>query len=336
MKKNIIALISATVISLSAFLGGCSCAGAEQLSFNFSREIEPETLTYTVEYSENYIESYKKDPSVNIDFEYANGTYVTKCQKVVDRKDIESDIKDLLNDKNIYLLTTDFSIELTFNKEHHTETISTVAYVADAGMSLAPLYAKEIAEYVIFSAAENGAQAAIVKTESETFYNQENYTKVKKYKTFKFGDEINFDDAEQNTYSGKYTLRSVIDNAELYFALRGLTSIEEKSAKNVAVVSPAFNNPETLKITNNGASGETFTVKYNGETITENIKYTQLAFQLNKQNASGKTQYVSIQTEKTEKLPNFNIPLKFAKPLFLYGGFNSIGCLVFTVSEIER
>ena len=342
MKKNIIAVALGAVMGLSAFLGGCSCQGADPLSFKVSPE--EETLTYTVKYDDNYIESYKKDSSVGDFFEYGVGTYVSTCKKVLDRN-VEgiknSDIKELLTETDIYELATDFNIGLTFTvggtEYNRTETISTLTYIASSGMSLAPLYAKQSAEYVLFAPAENGVNAVILKSESETFYNQNNYAKTKKYKTFELDDEINFDDAKTEEYTGNYTFRTAIDNAELYFALRGLaSSIEEKSSKNIAVISPSFNNPESIKITNNGNATEKFTIKYNGADITEDIAYTNLAFNLSDTNASGKPKYLSVQKDKAGALPNFNIPLKFAEPLVLYGSFINLGALVFTIAEIER
>lgn len=339
MKKKIIAVAAGMVIGISAFFSGCSCQGADPLSFNIS--IEPETLTYTVEYDANYIESYKKDSSVGDFFEYGEGTYVSTCKKVVDRTGINSDIKDQLNDKDIFELTTEFNIDLQFTISGttytRTETISTLSYIASSGMSLAPLYAKESAEYVIFSSTESNVQAAIVKTESETFYDQENYSKTKKYKTFNIDEEIVFDDAKTEEYKEKYTFRTAIDNTELYFALRGLAmSIQENSSTKISVISPSFNNPESLTIKNNGNSTDKFTFKYNGTEITENITYTNLAYNLSDTNASGKPQYVLIQKDNTDTLKNCNIPLRFAKPLFLYSSFVNLGALVFTISEIER
>ena len=242
MKKNFILIAAATVIGASAFLSGCSCAPQDPLSFSVSPANE--TLTYTVEYSADYIESYKKDESLNslISLEYATGKYVSTCKKVdaEKRSAINSDIKDLLTDKDIYELTTEFSIDLTFNNEyHHKDTISTVAYIAPSGWSLAPLYAKESAEYLMIATDEETVATSVVKTESETFYNQDNYTKIKKYKVFNTDEEINFDDAKSEEYKGKYTFRTAIDNAELYFSLRGLTAIDEKSSKSFAVISPA-------------------------------------------------------------------------------------------------
>ena len=338
MKKKFIATAAATVVGISALLGGCSCTAKDPLSFSVSPENE--TLTYTVQYSEDYIESYKKDAVWNdlLDFKYENGTYVSSCKKVLDRTVINSDIKGLLNDKDIYELKTDFSIDLTFNGYHHVETISTLTYIAPSGMSLAPLYSKESAEYLKISSDEKNVQTSIVKSESEIFYNENNYSKTKKYKVFKTDEEINFDDAESEEYNGNYTFRTAIDNAELYFSLRGLvSSIKEKSSTNINVISPAYNEPQSVKITHNGNSTEKeFKVKYNGVEIKEDIAYTNLAFQLSSTNSAGRPQYVSIQSGKTGELANLNLPIKFAKPLYVYGSVKNLGCLVFTLSEIER
>lgn len=337
MKKNIISLSMALALSFCAFLSGCACSDNSQLAFNLA--LETEKLTYTVEYSEHYVDSYKKDPTVTADFNYGKGIYVTECQKVTDRSAITSDIKESLNEMDIYKYTSDFGIDIQYtvgDKTYsHRETISTLIYLAPSGMSLAPLYATENAEYVMFADGDSGAQASILKSQTETFYNKSEYVQSKKYQYFKPDDEIAFTDATDTENKENYTFRSTIDNAELYLAMRGL-SIAENASTVMSVVSPSFKDPSKLKITNNGRTSETFDIEYNGTALSESISYVDLSFRLSDVNASGKTQNVFIQADGTANLPNLKIPLKFAKPLFLYGNIKTMGCLVFTISEIER
>lgn len=337
--KKIFTILTAALIGILSFLSGCSCAGNEPLTFKITMPKDnSETLIYNVEYTKD-----SKDETLDgiFTFEYQNGKYLSTCKRILDRTNIESGIKDLLTDVDIYEVKTEFSIDFTFTingKENtHTETVFSVAYIAASGMSLAPLYAREDAEYVIIYLNNESAEAAIFKSQSETIYNQDKYTKLKKYKSFNLDEEINFDGAIETEYSGKYTFRTAIDNAELYFALRGVASnIEEKNTTTVPVISPAYNDPDTLKIVNNGNASDKFNIKYNGVEISETVKYANLSFCRNNTKSAGQSQFIAVQTESTENLPNINVPLRITKPLIAYGNFKSMGGLVFTLSEIER
>ncbi|MBO4251916.1 MAG: hypothetical protein J5911_04580 [Clostridia bacterium] len=339
MKKSLIALITATLLSC-AFLGGCACSGEKQLSFNLAPE--KETLKYTVKYSEDYIDSYKKDPTLNFDFQYGTGNYFSSCQKLSDRSDIKSDISELLNDKDIYELTTGFSIDLTFTykgKEYtRTETVNTKAYIAPTALSLAPIYSEENSEYAIFSADSSDIMVTVLRTRTEILYDQDNYSMIKKYQIFDVETATDFTDAAKTSeYNGKYSFRSVIDNTELFFAMRDIAAtLSEKSSADIPVVSPSFNDPTHVKITNGGKSVDDFTIKYNGTEITEAISYYDLYYRLSSVNASGIAQHLFVQTGESTTIPDLKLPLKFAKPLYQYGNIKSMGCLVFTLSEIER
>ena len=238
----------------------------------------------------------------------------------------------------MYKLTTDFEIDLTvtINGQEpylHKEKITTKTYIASHGASLAPLYAKEDAEYTIISVGSDKAEIAIVKSVSETFYNKDEYRTVKTYKDFKTDETVNLDGVEAQETTTKYTFRSAIDNAELLFAIRGL-KIEEKASEKINAVWSAYNSPQPLKITNTAATERQFTLNYNGESYTETIKYSSLSFSLDKTNASGTPQYASVQTEEKGNIKNTCLLLEYVKPLITYGTFMSMGALVFTLDSV--
>jgi len=348
MKKRPIAFFIAVLAAFSAILSGCSCSGDSTLSFN-SINATAETLSYTVKQVDDY-GSIKKSAELDkyFTFEYSVGTYTTtleetsKSDEEIKNSDI-LEIKDAKGDAliaNVYKLTTDFEIDLTvtINGQEpylHKEKITTKTYIASHGASLAPLYAKEDAEYAIISVGSDKAEIKIVKSVSETFYNKDEYRTVKTYKDFKTDETVNLDGVEAQETTTKYTFRSAIDNAELLFAIRGL-KIEEKASETIQAVSSGYEAPQPIKITNTALAEKQFTLKnYNGaENVTETIKYSSLSFSLDKTNASGTPQYASVQTEEKGNIKNTCLLLEYVKPLITYGTFMSMGALEFTLNSV--
>ena len=346
MKKRPIAFFIAVLAAFSAILSGCSCSGDSTLSFN-SINATAETLSYTVKQVDDY-GSIKKSAELDkyFTFEYSVGTYTTtleetsKSDEEIKNSDI-LEIKDAKGDAliaNVYKLTTDFEIDLTVTVNGqepylHKEKITTKTYIASHGASLAPLYAKEDAEYAIISVGSDKAEIAIVKSVSETFYNKDEYRTVKTYKDFKTDKTVNLDGVEAQETTTKYTFRSAIDNAELLFAIRGL-KIEEKASETIQAVSSGYEAPQPLKITNTAIAEKQFTLNYNGENHTETIKYSSLSFSLDKTNASGTPQYASVQTEEKGNIKNTCLLLEYVKPLITYGTFMSMGALEFTLNSV--
>lgn len=347
MKKRPIAFVIATLVVGAAILSGCSCSGDGILSFT-SINTTAETLTYNVRYVDDY-GSIKKSAELDkyFTFFYSVGTYTTKLEEA-NKSDEEIKNSDILNIKDakgdplvttVYSLTTDFEIDLTVTVNGqepyiHTEKITTKAYIASHGASLAPLYAKEEAEYAVISVGSEKTDIKIVKSVSETFYNKDEYRTVKTYKDFNTDETVNLDGVEAQETTTKYTFRSAIDNAELLFAIRGL-KIEEKASETVNAIWSAYNSPQTLKITNTAVTEKQFTLNYNGENRTETIKYASLIFALNNTNASGASQYASVQTEAAGNVKNTCLLLEYIKPLITYGGtFMSMGALVFTLESV--
>lgn len=351
MKKRPIAFFIAVLAAFSAILSGCSCSGDSTLSFN-SINATAETLSYTVKQVDDY-GSVKKSAELDkyFTFEYSVGNYTTKLEEA-NKSDDEIKNSDILEIKDakgdalidsVYKLTTDFEIGLTItiNGQEpylHKEKITTKTYIASHGASLAPLYAKEDAEYTIISVGSDKAEIAIVKSVSETFYNKDEYRTVKKAKSFATDaapETITLEGADAQETTTDYTFRSAIDNAELLFAIRGL-KIEEKASETIQAVSSGYEAPQPIKITNTALAEKQFTLKnYNGaENVTETIKYSSLSFSLDKTNASGTPQYASVQTEAAGNIKNTCLLLEYVKPLITYGTFMSMGALEFTLNSV--
>lgn len=347
MKKRPIAFFIAALVAGATILSGCSCSGDSTLSFN-SIKATAETLSYNVRYVEDYNESTKKNAELDkyFTFFYSVGNYTTEL-KEANKSDEEIKNSDILSIKDakgdplvttVYSLTTDFEIDLkvTINGTEYplTEKITTKAYIASHGASLAPLYAQEDATYSVISVGTDKTEIAIVKSVSETFYNKDEYRTERKVKYFNIDETVDSGDVEAQETTTKYTFRSAIDNAELLFAIRGL-KIEEKASETINAVSSGYESPQPLKITNTAAAEKQFTLNYNGESFTETIKYASMSFALDKTNASGASQYASVQTEGAENIKNTCLLLEYVKPLIAYGGaFMSMGALVFTLNSV--
>ena len=346
MKKRLIAFIAVAISAVSAVFSGCSCTGNDPLSFDFELP-KAETLSYKVEHVVDYNESTKKNAELDnyFTFNYQVGTYKSVL-KAADKSEVpyKSDILDIKEPngealvKTVYSLTTEFEIGLTVtideSEKEYTERITTVAYIASFGISFAPLYAEENAEYTNIALGEK-TSVSVLKSETKTFYDKEEYHTVKRAKYFAADETVTLDGVDAEETTTKYAFRSAIDNAEFLFAVRSL-KIDEKAAKSINVVSSGFSAPQPVKITNTAASENDFSFNYNGNTVTEKIKYASLSYSLDKTNASGIPQYASVQTESAGQVKNTCLLLEYVKPLITYGSnFMSMGALKFTLTTVE-
>ena len=359
MKRKFIIFISAFIVAACAIFSGCSCTGNTTLSFSsaFSGGEKPtsatyaETLQYKVEYSADYLTNAKKADGLDnyATFEFTNGVYRSDFAIATGAElaEINSDIKTHENVSDVYKITTEFSVNFkiyTLNGEEtnftHTETISTKAFIASSGASFAPLYTEQTAKYCLISVADT-AKAYIIESDSKTLYNENKYTKTVKYCEYEITETAESENAvSKNTEKTvKYDLFSAIDNAEFIFALRGI-NLEEKGYKTIPVVSLNYDDATPLKITNTAITEEQMEINYVKDgvstPINEKIKYNALEFHIDKTNTAGQSQYINVQADKTDNLPNLALPLKLAKPLIVYGSGNvlNMGSLVFTLTDV--
>lgn len=346
MKKRLIAFLVAALAAIITVFGGCSCSGNDSLSFN-SINANAETLSYKVEYVQDYNESTKKNAELDKYFtpefpEYTDGTYKSEY-KAADKSEITSDILDSKAESGkplidtVYLLNTEFKIKLKITIKdkdfEHTEKITTKAYIAPYGASFAPLYAEEDAEYTVISVGTE-TKVSVLKSVTKTYYDKNEYRTEQTAKSFSENETVTLDGVEPQERTTDYTFRSAIDNAELLFAIRGL-KINEKASETINAVWSAYESPQPLKITNTQLAEKQFTLNYNGESVTETIKYSSLVYALDKTNASGASQYANVQTDAAGKINNTCLLLEYVKPLIVYGGtFMSMGALKFTLESV--
>ena len=339
--KKFISVIAAAMISVCAFLTGCSCTGDQTLSFSIDVK-KSETLTYAVTFADNYLGNSPKSELIGgafkFDYDVANGKFVTVLARQDDLTGISSDIvNDQKVDKTVYSFTTEFTIPLTVtvgDKEYsHVENIKTTVLIADAGVSLAPIYAKEEAEYFNVSVNKGETTVKILKSETETFYTTEEVTTKVKHKLFgadTAASEITLDGVTATETTFDYDFRTAIDNAELLFAMRAI-SLEESASTTIPVISPSYSEATPIKVMNTAIATDDFTI--NG--TNQNLSYNTLNFYVNNTNASGVPQYVKVQnTPAADSNPWL---LEYAKPLVCNyeGSYVSMGWLVFTLSTVE-
>ena len=297
-------------------------------------------------YDEHYNDFTKKDATLDsvLAFEYSEGKFVSEITAAT-KDGLTSDILDIKDAKGqplvgtVYLLTSDFGIDLkvTVNgKEfNHREKIIKKVYFADTGVSLAPLYSEEDAEYFIIYTSSNNAEPQIIKRTTVTVYDKDAYSAVTAAKAFAAdtaAENLTMDGAITQEYTSKYSFRSAIDNAALLYAIRGVKP-QENATKNLNVISSAYQEPVALAVKNNGAAEKSFTINYNGAPVTETIKYDQFSFAVNKTNASGVSQYVSVQSADTETFKN-SLLLEYAEPLSTQDSYLKMGALVFTLTSV--
>lgn len=306
-----------------------------------------------MKYSENYLSNFKKSAELDkyCTFEYAVGTYRSTFEIAAgsDLADIKGNVKDHEDVNEIYKITTEFTIDLTLLTLNgkavnftRPETISTVAYIAKADMSFAPIYTEEHAEYCVTSVKSGKAEAYIVENTTTTSYNTDKYTKSLKCREYNINEQ-NIDGVAYETQKDtvKYDFRSAIDNAEFFFALRGLP-LKEKDETTVPVVSTAYEKPTSLKITNTKTASANITLTYSADggntftEITETVKYNTLEYRKDSTKAAGWAQSIDIQSKEAGNLPNYALPLKFAKPLIAYDSpsIMNMGSLVFTLNKV--
>lgn len=354
MKKKLIPLIAGTM-ALAITVGGCSCASSPTLSFTNgfnggtkASTTYAETLTYNVEYVENYDSYFTKsanitDEVLGIDY---NGTFVMSLN-VIDRenaeiKGLDSDIVDGANDigDNVYKLTTELNLTSNYvpggkdeNALVETEKISTISYFLSTGYSLNPIYSKTIAENVshVSIGDDNAIEISFANYQTEVKYNQEDYLIT----TTMFVDVEEDGNVVTKPFKTEqecdYSYRKAIDNNTLLFALRNV-DLEKDGKTYIPTIHPTYGDPQSLVI--NNISEHTINVNVNG--VAENdVKVKEYTFVRNVQNATGSPQFVLIQKGKSNTLEDRALMLQYIAPLSLSNSYVCMGGLKYSLASIS-
>ena len=349
MRSKLGCFILAVTVALSSLLGGCGCNTASPLSFPngnaFNGGVAPiypfkEKLTYSVEYNADGV--YKKAAVLDglLNFSIENGEYVSELSVLNSAPDIDSSVIEKISEQGspVYKLTTDFTVLVTVSyggeEKTHTDTIKTLCYFADVHSSFAPIYSKTEAEYVILQANSTDVFASVFSYEYTATYDTDKYYTSYISSAFALGETPKETELTPETAETDYSYRTAIDNAQLLFALRGIT-LDEKSSFSMPVVSSGYKTPTTLKITNTGNKEDTVEINYNGETYSEKMNYFTAAMIIDSSDNSGSTQYFGVQTKESEHIPNRALILTYDKQLTVFGTYASLGTLSFRLNSVE-
>ena len=340
MRKFIIALIC-VITMLTACLAGCSCVGTQPLSFNckFFGEnavTDPslgykETLTYNVEYLEKRSDLDGKSSLLNdVNFTFTNGIYVSTLEMATSLPDgITSDITiDLPSDAStLYKLTTKLSITSTYSgldegNGEYQDFIESTVYFCSFRLSYAPIYSIVKTDYSVLFVTDTASSVKKLQSEREITYSKDKYV-IK---------ETVADNQTSNEY--EYEFMTVIDNAQLLFALRNI-DVSKESSFSLPTVSYAYGEAKNLRIDNESQTTNPVELVVNGTEIKDNMPLNNYAFMINDATKAGIPQYVEIQSAKSDNLV-FNALLhSYVEPLTAYGNMLSMGYLEYTLSNVE-
>lgn len=368
MKKKFLSIL-ALFVAVSMLLGGCS--GAMPLSFTgafYGSTNNPEvgyneTVSYSVEYVDDY-DGLIKDSNITdelIKFS-ADGTFTT--QLTVLNKLPDSYSQQFTTDLDFtgegrkliyhYKTTLDLYTTYTVGGEYETYTdtskivdngdgsktyhdiITSEAFFFTSSQSLSPIWSKTDASYTYLTAingkdGKSTVNVITVESKSSTVYNSANYTISNSYviagKT---------ESKVENTQTNGYKQKTIIDNAQLLFAIRNI-DVAEEASYSLPTVSPSYVKPKTLTVKNNGDKQKTLDMTYNQTQINEDVAVKDCSFYLNTTNDAGTPQYVAVQkaASANEKLPAKAFIIEYVEPLSIYGTFQRLGALKYTIKSVN-
>lgn len=352
MKKKFFAIFITIIILSTTLLSGCSSAVV--LSFNnnfYNAQSSPsvnykEQAVYKVEHDlTNY---HKKDSAIQDEKlpEFSNGTFKTTLEVLTGKPDnlqVDSEIFSELQIEGgpkLYSYTTEFSINVSWKDKEgqpHTDvdTDEKTIYFLSNGSSFAPIYTETKNNYTRFFY-NNGEIELTDKVffEGQTIYSKTKFTTISKVK---------LDDGEwqQKSNTADYTYKTVIDNAQLLFAIRNI-DIQQEQAIQIPVVSYQYAEAKNLIFANNGENKiEDISINYNNinstNTYTE-ITVAQYSFGINSINAAGAKQILYVQKAQENAgqnaLPYKSLLYRYVAPVIEYGAFSSLGSLVYTLESV--
>ena len=344
MKKRILSTIACAMVAILG-LSGCSCANDAILNFNNAVHAGNNP---TASYSEKAV----YDVSSTIDGRTANvdsklsvnysGEYTTvfSVHEIVPSKYSEHVRDNELLKKNdfdfIYVMTTKLDVDATYSYEGKedqvkNDSIETLTLFASSNNSYAPIYSNTTADYSILGVQNGELLFKKVNFYHQTIYGEKQYT-VKRL------SQIGTEYENEQTKSYDYTFKSLIDNNQLFFAIRN-TTLEDKKSTYIPVVAPQYGEKNTLKITREKTTTHTLeSIKVNEEeVINEDVKLAEISYINSTENKSGTPQKIFVQTEKSSnnKIEARAIVFKHFSPIYEHGNNGIIGTLVYQLKEIS-
>lgn len=357
MKRFITRFLTVSLAILFALLA-TGCVPPTILSFNnnFAGGKNPseltggtkpyvETLIYDVEYVDKY-DGISKSSTLSTPTPKYNGTFVsiftdTKPEEVdISFSDISNNAD--FNNGNVYYLKTMLDLTVTadsIEKTYDDMIINEVCFY-QSSLSYAPIWSKTTMKMTSFALSVDDLNPTQNIYQYETVYNTESYTMTKKIYQKDKDEDINLVDIntpywtseklkEDSSISPKtyeYTLKTLIDNNQLFFMLRNLNFMTQQASNDkvqqyayLPTVSFAYGQEKTLHIV--VENEETHNFQYDltdGTKLDQNEQSSMLvnkiSFVLSANEYTGTKKYIKVQKQKTEQYDKA-LPVEYAEPL---------------------
>ena len=344
MKKRIIPTIACAMVAILG-LSGCSCANDAILNFNNAVHAGNNPSAYYSEQAVYEVSSTNDGKTANVDSKLSvnySGEYETRFLVY---ESLPSDYSEYVSDnelikKNnfdyIYVMTSKLTVEATYSYEGKddqvkNDSIETLTLFTSSNNAYAPIYSNTNANYSILGVQNGEFVFKQIEFYHQTIYGEKQYT-------LKRLSQIGTEYENEQTKSYDYTFKSLIDNNQLFFAIRNTTLEDEKSTY-LPVVAPQYGEKNTLRITREKTTTNTIeSIIVNGEEVkNEDVKLAEITYVNSTANKSGSPQKIFVQTEKSSsgKIEARAIVFKHFSPIYEHGNNGIIVTLLYQLKEIS-
>lgn len=343
MKKRNGFFIGIICILVSVFTG-FGCTSNTILSFtnayNGNASASPgyvETCTYDVTFSKNndYIEGDSITLPNGFTYEFKNGVYTTEL-KVLGAIDsgISSDILQKLEGKSViyYKTRLDLTLNYTLNGESKSnqDFIQNEVYMTLSETSFAPIYSKHSSKTSAIFIGSSSVNVNVLENEYQTQYSLTGLTctGVKKYSNYveSIEEDISLDKTAE--------FRTYIDNAELLFCMRNLTSTNTTF---ISTFVQGYNEPKPLYVNKVATTNMNVNFSVNGSNFST-LDVNQYSFNVGVQNQSGRQKFVFVESadsaENSSVSTNKSVMTKYVEPVIEYNSLRCLGSLVFDLTSV--
>lgn len=303
------------------------CSGKTILSFNNSYNgganatVEP-GLSEICEYSVRFNKNENFSGAYISDVDYTNGTFVTALKVLSDYEDggalPETDLYNTAERSIVLKFSLSFSVKAIYTvngtDKIFDDTIESTAYFLPSEKSFAPLYSKTEKH----SGNPFGEDGEYLDETTEIVYYGSSY-------------KITVGGA---TESIDYTPKTLIDNAQLLFAVRcfDISSTETR----IPVVASAYKSAKTLAFTSDSDESKTYSINYNGTPADYSVRIKNCRLSLSTSKEAGQAHKFAVQKAGGDLQYKAYLTY-YSQPMIINigDGFPSyLGDLTFTLSSI--
>ena len=352
--KRLFIGITATLLSLLFALsaGGCSCVSSSPLAFNNgfygTSDSKPgvgysETLVYEVQNKDDYDQYLTKNPMIDqvMSFSY-NGTYTVSLKTKshlddslpyqVKNSDVVRNVAENTGNCLVYeiIATLEYTSVYNINNTESTyqDSVVKTVYTCSSEHSFAPIYSTTESNFSIVKLSSDGAAQIEVQSYSDSItYASSTYTIRKTANTVESSKDV--------TYSYRY----LIDNNQLFFAIRNL-AVKKSNSVALPTASTTYEQTKNLVVKNEDEYQRDVELNVNGQTSTYAMPVRKMSYILDNGSLSGSKQFLVVQNDKimdgdTVLLDNLSLPLEYASMICSYGTFVRMGALVYTLKQVN-